>query len=347
MPVRDCLHKFVLPFAALAALWACAAVAHETKETKAEGQVSRRLQARNAALAEAADETEPTHRRVSHLDPNVDVAETLDQRLEAPPQGFLPWGPLREVRFDMTYVDAEELYFADLEAWAILAVPTISEESPLVFTPGYGLHFVDARTPPVPDLPGHLHDLYLDVMWRHRWLSMPELTTDIALTPGLYSDFAGAGDDDALRVGARVVGDYMLQPDMFLRIGLAYLDRDDVNFLPIGGVIWKPDPDTTWELVLPKPRYTKRFFCDGCLERFWYVGGEFGGGAWSVERANGAGDVLSYSDWRAVLGYRQKTKGGPMALVEIGWVFNRHLEYRSGQEFDPAGCFVARIGFGY
>jgi hypothetical protein len=295
----------------------------------------------------AADDVFPA-RPVALLDPNVDGGEIAGQRrMLEDSEGWMPMGPLRELRFDMTWIEANDLAFADLEAWAIFAVPTYSEESPLVFTPGYGLHFIDAETPPLPFLPDHVHDVYLDVMWRHRWWSMPQLTTDVAITPGLYSDFEGNIGSDAFRLGARVAGDYMVRPDLVIRAGLAFLDREDVPVLPLGGVIWKPDPDTTWELVLPKPRYVRRFYCDGCTERWWYVGGEFGGGSWAFETPAGTQDVLNYSDWRLVLGVKQKTRGGAMMLFEAGFVFNRDLELESGAEFDPDNALMLRAGIGF
>jgi hypothetical protein len=119
-------------------------------------------------------------------------------------------------------------------------------------------------------------------------------------------------------------------------VGAAYLNRAGASVLPIFGVLYEPTPDMRWELVFPRPRVAwQTVGSSPGAERWAYVGGEFGGGVWSVTRpSTGDLDLISYSDWRLLAGYEAKAGGGPgMAglgwRIEGGYAFNRELEYES------------------
>jgi hypothetical protein len=112
-------------------------------------------------------------------------------------------------------------------------------------------------------------------------------------------------------------------------LGVIYLDRDDVSWLPACGIIWTPTDDWSLELVSPRPRIARRFFYDGLREDWLYVAGELGGGSWSVERASLQQDVLATRDYRVLLGVERKRPGGAGARFEVGWVFAREFEYAS------------------
>jgi hypothetical protein len=58
--------------------------------------------------------------------------------------------------------------------------------------------------------------------------------------------------------------------------------------------------------------------------------------------------VISYSDWRLLAGYERKITGGLSRRFEVGYVFNREIEY----EADPAetpldDTLFARVGLTY
>ena len=101
--------------------------------------------------------------------------------------------------------------------------------------------------------------------------------------------------------------------------------------MPIFGVIYEPSPDMRLELIFPRPRILRRLA--GSLEsdeRWVYVGGEFGGGVWSITRpSTGELDLLNYSDWRVLVGYERKIIGGLSRRFEMGYVFRRELEFDS------------------
>ena len=292
--------------------------------------------------------------RSSTLDPNLtgpgqSISEFADGHMAGPCGpcgdcvGCLPNGPLQTVRFQTTWLAGDDLGFTDFEVWSKWEFATISEYSKLQLMPVYGLHLVDG--PDATDLPPQLHDLYLDIQWINPFSR--EWAVELGLTPGLYSDFQNDADD-AFRLGARIVGYYTMSPVWRFALGVAYLDREDVQFFPLGGVIWTPDPDTRFELVLPRPKLAWRFNCCGGCEDWWYVAGEFGGGSWSIERASGLADQVNYYDWRFAIGWERRCKAGPTVLAEIGYVFNRRLEYDSGGAvFEPDDTIMLRgmIGF--
>ncbi len=69
---------------------------------------------------------------------------------------------------------------------------------------------------------------------------------------------------------------------------------------------------------------------------WWYVSGEYGGGNWSITRAdlpylNNAGekDSVDYNDVRINLGLEWTSLAGRNGFVEIAYVLNRELVYAS------------------
>ena len=74
----------------------------------------------------------------------------------------------------------------------------------------------------------------------------------------------------------------------------------------------------------------------GTTEMWWYVSGEYGGGAWSITRAdlpylNNAGekDSVDYNDVRVNLGLEWTSLSGRNGFLEIAYVLNRELVYAS------------------
>ena len=72
------------------------------------------------------------------------------------------------------------------------------------------------------------------------------------------------------------------------------------------------------------------------------------GGSYAVEREPGVSDVLTLSDWRVLLGVERRVTAGINSRVEIGYVFNRKLEYESSPLiFEPDSTFLVRGGLTY
>ena len=170
---------------------------------------------------------------------------------------------------------------------------------------------------------------------------------DVAVKPGMHSDFKSS-QSRALRVEGRGMAFFDWTPTTKLVLGVVYLDRRDVSLLPAAGVIWTPHDDLSFELVAPRPRIAWRFMqCvePECVEHWAYVAGEFGGGEWAIRRSSGADDVVTYRDYRIILGVERKVIGGIKSRLEVGYVFGRELEYASATpDFSADDTLMLRIG---
>jgi hypothetical protein len=235
----------------------------------------------------------------------------------------------------------------DAEAWVVFGLPCPTPKSPLLISPGFGVHGFDGPTQ--PDVPAEVYDSYVEFRW------LPQLTErfslDLKATPGWYSDFH-QNSGKAMKTTGYIAGIYAVSERLKLVCGLSYLDRSDVNFLPIGGVIWTPDDDTKLDLLVPKPCLARRVFrgdgVDAALEYWVYLAGELGGGEWAVRRADGANDMLTYRDYRVTLGVERRVLGGMKASAEVGYIFSRNLEYASDTPFDrPSDTLVLRSSLSY
>ena len=289
---------------------------------------------------------------MAFFDPNIDatVPSVADPPLETPieaeqlailpPPATPSAGPYQQSLFTTTYVGGSDLGLTTLDMRSVFAFPLPNEDSPLLLTPGYGWTLVDG--PSGIDLPSQFHEAYLDIRYIKRFT--PAFLVDLGLTPGLYSDFEGS-HRDAFRLGARGLVALTYSPTMQIVAGVAYLDREDVEFLPLGGIVWTPSDDVRLELVSPRPRYLRRLWKEGNREAWWYLAGELGGGSWAIARRCGCSDVVNYYDARAVVGWELKNEQGLGALFEAGYVFYRNLEYLSGgPSYEPDDTFVVRAG---
>jgi hypothetical protein len=282
----------------------------------------------------------------SYLDPNLDQsAQSVQQFAEGQSSSELfapsPEGPLKSVSLATTWLGGDDLGFTDFELSSKFGWFDIPQHkiSLLTLTPLLGVHFVDG--PDAPDLPGQLYDMSLDIKGLLPLSQDPVVAVEVGLTPGLFSDFEH-GTDEALRISARVVGYYVYSPTLTFALGASYNDRFDVEWLVVGGVVWKPNVDTNIELTFPKARFARRFNLCGETEDWWYIVNEFSGGAWAVERTTGAVDIAAYRDLRLSVGWEHRTQSGFSTTLEAGWVFNRTLEYRSGGEFEQDDTFMIK-----
>jgi hypothetical protein len=231
----------------------------------------------------------------------------------------------------------------DIELKTVLALPVGWLATPLILTPGLGAHYFNG--PVAPDVPAHTYDFYLDIRWMRQ--VSPCVGIDVAVTPGWFSDLEQS-NDDALRIGARAIALITVSPTFQIAIGAVYLDRDDVPVLPLGGVIWAPNPDLRLDLTAPRPKIARRISACCDVADWLYIAGEFGGGSWAIERVGGAEDVLNYRDYRAILGWERTSVCGMSGRIEAGYVFGREIEYQSAPDsFDVDDTFMLRAEASY
>ncbi len=219
----------------------------------------------------------------------------------------------------------------------------------MLITPGFGFHWWDGpiTTPTQPaDLPPVTYDAYVDAGWQPQ--ITPWLSPNIGVRTGLYTDFH-AVDNHSIRIMGRGLGVITVTPTFQVALGVVYLDRNLVKILPAGGIIWTPNPEWRWEVLFPNPKVTRRWRTFGTTDVWGYVSGEYGGGAWTIRRANGTDDDFDYNDIRVMLGAETFSQNGLHGNFEIGYVFDRALVYRSGDpsRFYPSDTVMLRAGLAY
>jgi hypothetical protein len=237
----------------------------------------------------------------------------------------------------------------DVELAATVGVPWQPALSPLLLTPSFALHSWggprSAGFPGHPDLPADVYDAYLEAGWRERWA--PWLFTDVAVAPGLSADFHEVRSS-SFRVHGRGLAIVAFSPQWQAVGGVLYTGRNNAKVLPAGGVIWNPNEDTRCEFLFPQPKVSRRLVTLGDVPLWGYLAGEFGGGAWTVERADGRPDSVDYRDVRVLLGLEWVTQRGLKAHVEAGYVFDRVLDFTSATpDFKPDSTLMLRAGISY
>lgn len=312
------------------------------------------LAAQVVRLPPVAPRPEPyAGRAVSHSDSLVELPQQFPEFIE-PENPDRPVdardGAFQKVIFDSTWLEsgsADGFGIAKLESRVVFGLPIPSRRSPLVVTPGFAVNYLDG--PVGADLPSQTYEATLQFRWWKRF--SPRFGIDFAVKPGVFSDF-DASSDEALRFPGHVAAKFEWTPSLDLVLGAAYLDRDDVNVLPIGGLVWRPQDDVKLELVAPRPRIGRRVYWFGAygeaVQDWIYVAGEFGGGTWAFRRTTGVDDVVNYRDYRAILGWERKALWGLDARLEIGYVFCRKIEFTSSAaDVEPDDTLMLRAGLTY
>lgn len=292
---------------------------------------------------------------VSHPDSSAEILQApggtaADVPVEPPRSDVRP-GMFQKLIFNGTWLAGGETNKsfgqADLETKIILAMPCPTRDSPLVITPGFAVHNLDG--PMHVDLPPNLFEVYT----QFRWLSQvtPEWGLDFALSPGVFSDFKQSYND-AFRLTGHGAAAWTYNDKTKFVIGAAYLDRPDVNVIPIGGVIWTPYEDTKFDLIFPHPKISKRIHRwdtpDKNKETWGYMAYEFAGDAWAMSHSNGRSDMVVLSDNRLIFGLERKTYGGLTASFEVGYVFGRRIRFNSHpHNFYPEDTVLLRCGLMY
>ncbi len=256
-----------------------------------------------------------------------------------PPRGTRP-GVFQSVNLNVTRLPVldDQPGITELTLATTLGFPFPSRESPLLITPGIGTHFLSGAT--TPDLPEQLYSTYLQFRWLKRFNERWGL--DLAVSPGWYSDWQ-TSDDEALRITGRAIASYTWSPALRLLFGVVYLDRNDVSVLPAAGLMWNPSEDHKLELLFPRPRYAHRIAHSADVDHWLYLAGEFGGGTWAIERADGTPDTLNMRDFRLIGGYERQDWCGITSRLEVGYVFGREFEFDSdGATIEPDGTILLR-----
>jgi hypothetical protein len=240
----------------------------------------------------------------------------------------------------------------DSEVSASFDVPLFNFPDHFLITPGFALHMWDG---PVhvnafsPDLPSQTYDAYIDTAWTPKFNNF--LSADLGVRVGVYTDFDHFATD-SIRVLGRGLGVVNIQPNLQFKLGVMYIDRNDIKLLPAGGLIWDPSPDQHWEIFFPKPKIARRLSTINNHNMWMYLTGEYGGGAWTIVRDAGYTDAVDYNDIRVSFGleWLPEAKSDWSAFVEAGFVFKRELFYVSQvppNTVDLSDTFLIRAGVSF
>lgn len=135
-------------------------------------------------------------------------------------------------------------------------------------------------------------------------------------------------------------------------VGAVAIGRSDLPVVPAAGLIWKPRPDFKCDLTFPKPTLSMLIADNGSRQQWSYIAMGLGGGTSAFERTDGTDDQVTWGDWRVVAGWESTPKSlagerftpGFRVGAEVGYVFSRDLEFRSGApDISLSDAFVLDI----
>lgn len=212
----------------------------------------------------------------------------------------------------------------DFGMFSLESFPTLDLGQDAALSFGTGFHFVNG--PLSPDIPPRLFDFQL--AYHARKQVSAHSMWDVKVGVGAFSDFEGSARK-GVRFPGHAITYYEWGRECVSVFGVEVLDRDDISVLPVAGFVWQPRRDLVCELVFPRPKMRVQLNNN----RAMYVAGELGGGTWAIKRPEFGNDNFTYRDLRVTVGIMEVGKKTDGAL-EIGWGFDRHLEFRSGAPVD-------------
>ena len=244
-----------------------------------------------------------------------------------------------EFRLDYVWMPGDgpqELGIHDAEVSASFAIPFFRSPSPLLVTPGFATNWFNGPSPPHfpppggnPVFPPRLYEAYLDTSWNPQ--PTPEFGGELSFRIGVYSDFDRV-TNESIRYMGKGYGVISLSPNMKVKAGIQYLDRQKIKLLPAGGLIWTPNSNTKFEILFPDPRLAWRLRQVGNMEWWFYGRGEYGGDSWTIDAANpwtnavGGGVIeTDYNDYRVAIGMEFDDHSRWDGYFEVGYAFEREI----------------------
>ena len=257
-------------------------------------------------------------------------------------------GFFQKVSFTGTWIDRNDKFddfgLTELDLMATFAAPLPTAEWPLLITPAMKTRILNG--PGHVDLPAQLYESYLELLWLPRF--HPRWTAILGVAGGVYSDFEVDGKDAWRMTGTGLMRFDWNPGTTQLIFGVLYLNRRDIRLLPAGGIIWTPDANRRYEVLFPRPKLAHRIAFGPDFEDWVYLGGEFGGNSYSVQRVSGNTDVVTLRDFRTYIGLERKLNGGAGYHLEIGYVMGRVIEFQSATpdvEADPTAMLRGGVTF--
>ncbi len=257
----------------------------------------------------------------------------------------------QDLRLRETYViDGDEptdLSINDIETSITMTVPNfLFTQQPLYLTPAFALHLWDGPYGISADLPANAYSAYLDSQWSTN--PQLQLGAELGVRVGVYSDFK-TFNSHSFRVQGMGLGTLKLTPTVTAKLGVMYINRNQVKLLPAGGFVWQPNPKTRFDIFFPQPRFSQMITNLNQGELWWYVNGEYGGGAWTIQRTAGTNDRIDINDIRVGLGLEWHGPKDLDLFFEGGFVFYREVVYVDNplDTFKPGDGYYVRGGISF
>lgn len=258
---------------------------------------------------------------------------------------------VQDLRLRDTYVgggsDPDDLGINDTEVAVTFTIPNfLTTGQPLFISPAFALHLWDGPISPPADLPPNAYSAYIDA----QWASDPtlQLGAELGFRIGAYTDF-NTINQYSLRIQGLGLGVVRLTPTLTAKLGVMYLDRNKIKLLPAGGVLWTPTPQVKFDIFFPQPKLSVYLTTVGRYELWGYLAGEYGGGAWTIQRADGSSDRIDINDIRVSGGFEWTGPRGLNGFVEGGFVFKRQVVYvvTPSDTFNPPNSYMVRAGISF
>ncbi len=228
----------------------------------------------------------------------------------------------------------------------------LGSSQPIRVSPGFIFHYWDGPNTVATgfDVPARAFSVYL----ANDFTTDPKRNSgfETNLTVGIYSDFHNTSSD-ALRITGVGLGWVRLNSYTTFKLGVEYLDRVDVKLLPAVGMFLTPNPDLMINLYFPRPKVAQRLPRIGPYEVWSYVGAEYGGGSWAIERNPLLGanfdDQVDIDDVRAFVGVEWMGPRRVTGFFEVGYAFDRELVYQSDplNGLELRDTFMLRTGLAF
>ena len=265
------------------------------------------------------------------------------------------WSSFSRARFQYTWLpggsNPNSLDINDVDLSLPIQIPDfLGSSQPWYLIPTFGLHLWDGPAGPA-DLPERAYSAVLDTYFRSD--VSQRLGVELGVGVGIYTDF-NTLTFHSLRVTGKGLVHLRLTPDTVIKGGVWYLGRNHIRMLPAVGIVWTPNPQTRWDIFFPEPRLSQYFTTVNEMDVWWYLGGEYGGDAWTIERESGFSDQIDINDIRLSVGLewgspKSMETGIRQGFVETGLVFDREIRYSTtpAENFSPKSTIFLRFGIGY
>ena len=247
----------------------------------------------------------------------------------------------------------DDVQMHDIDTSLVFAWPNFLQSGqPLYVVPSFGLHLIDGPDGSTgADLPPQLYDFFVDSGWQSDPTQL--IGADLGLRVGVFNDLENTSSD-GVRILGKAIATFRLTPYSTVKAGVVYLDRNRVKLLPAGGLLYQPTPLTRYDISFPQPKLSQYFTTLGTQDVWGYLGADYGGGSWAIQRADGRKNNIDINDIRVLLGLEWGRSdlirtGRHTGFAEVGYVFAREVLYEQNREDDiePGSTFMLRLGFGY